>query len=173
MTMSDTCATHVLDKGKSESCLVNAPAMHASESVLVVGELLCTGVQANAERHTRNETREMCSCWGYKQHLLRRLHLPLLLAVRKCWCGRPLDACGQHRAACARSGVLAGRGWSVENAAKICREAGGRVTNNVPRPGCGFCLDPTSTIAEGSKWWLTDCPSLGDPRQSTPHCSAH
>ena len=60
----DTC----LDKGKSESCLVMAPAMHASESVLVIGELLCTGVQANAERHTRNETREMCSCWGYKQH---------------------------------------------------------------------------------------------------------
>ena len=57
MTMSDTCATHVLDKGKSESCLVKAPAMHASESVLVVGELLCTGVQANTERHTRNETR--------------------------------------------------------------------------------------------------------------------
>ena len=35
-----------LDKGKSESCLVKAPAMHASESVLMVGELLCTGVQA-------------------------------------------------------------------------------------------------------------------------------
>ena len=68
MTMSDTCATHVLDKGKSESCLVKAPAKHASESVLVVGELLCTGVQANTERHTRMETREMCSCWGYKQH---------------------------------------------------------------------------------------------------------
>ena len=60
----DTC----FDKGKSESCLVKAPATHASESVLVVGELLCTGVQANTERHTRNETREMCSCWGYKQH---------------------------------------------------------------------------------------------------------
>ena len=44
------------------------PAKHASESVLVVGELLCTGVQANTERHTRKETREMCSCWGYKQH---------------------------------------------------------------------------------------------------------
>ena len=28
-----------LDKGKSESCLVKAPAQHASESVLVVGEL--------------------------------------------------------------------------------------------------------------------------------------
>ena len=68
MTMSGTCATHVLDKGKSESCLVKALAKHASESVLVVGELLCTGVQANTERHTRKETREMCSCWGYKQH---------------------------------------------------------------------------------------------------------
>ena len=43
--------------------------MHASESVLVVGELLCTSVQANSERDTRNETREMCSCWGYKQSL--------------------------------------------------------------------------------------------------------
>ena len=29
MTMSDTCATHVLDKGKSESCLVKAPAKAA------------------------------------------------------------------------------------------------------------------------------------------------
>ena len=43
--------------------------MHASESVLVVGELLCTGVQANTEKHTRNGTREMCSCWGYKQQV--------------------------------------------------------------------------------------------------------
>ena len=41
--------------------------MHASESVLVVGELLCTGVQENTKKHTRNGTREMCSCWGYKQ----------------------------------------------------------------------------------------------------------
>ena len=59
------------DTNESESCLVKAPAMHASESVLVVSELLCTGVQANTERHTRNETREMCSCWGYKQHPLQ------------------------------------------------------------------------------------------------------
>ena len=56
------------DTNESESCLVKAPAKHASESVLVVGELLCTGVQANTERHTRKETREMCACWGYKQH---------------------------------------------------------------------------------------------------------
>ena len=57
------------DTNESESCLVMAPAKHASESVLVVGELLCTGVQANTERHSRKETREMCSCWGYKQQL--------------------------------------------------------------------------------------------------------
>ena len=55
------------DTKESESCLVKAPAKHASESVLVVSELLCTGVQANTERHTRKETREMCSCWRYKQ----------------------------------------------------------------------------------------------------------
>ena len=59
MTMSGTCATHVLAKTKSESCLVKAPAMHASESVLVIGELLCTGVQAKRretlkERNARN-----------------------------------------------------------------------------------------------------------------------
>ena len=64
--------------------------------------------------------------------LLRRLHLPLPLTVRNCRCGQPLDICGHHRAACARAGVLAGRGWAVENvAARICREAGGRVTTNV------------------------------------------
>ena len=68
LSMSGTCATHALDKGKSESCLVKAPATHASESVLVVSELLCAGVQAtHRETHTRKETREMCSCWGYKQ----------------------------------------------------------------------------------------------------------
>ena len=56
------------DTNESENCLVKAPAKHASESVLI-GELLCTSVQANTERHTKKETREMCSCWGYKQHL--------------------------------------------------------------------------------------------------------
>ena len=64
--------------------------------------------------------------------LLRRLHLPLPLTVRNCKCGQPLDICGHHRAACARAGVLGGRGWALENVvARICREAGGRVTTNV------------------------------------------
>ena len=56
------------DTNESESCLVKAPAKHASESVLVVGELLCTSVQTNTERHTKKEPREMCSCCGFTQH---------------------------------------------------------------------------------------------------------
>ena len=64
MTMSDTCATHVLDKSKSESCLVKAPAKYASESVLVLGELLCTSVQANTERNTQGRKRAKCAHVG-------------------------------------------------------------------------------------------------------------
>ena len=64
--------------------------------------------------------------------LPRRLGLPLPLTARSCQCGRPLDSCGHHRAACARAGVLAGRGWALESCvARVCREAGGRVTSNV------------------------------------------
>ena len=63
MAMSDKCATHVLDKGKSESCLVKAPALHTDELVLVVSELLCTSVQGNTQGHKQGNAREMCSCW--------------------------------------------------------------------------------------------------------------
>ena len=64
--------------------------------------------------------------------LLRRLRLPLPFTVRSCRCGLPLDSCGHHRAACAQAGVLGRRGWALESvAARICREAGGRVTTNV------------------------------------------
>ena len=64
--------------------------------------------------------------------LLRRLGLPLPLTARFCRCGHPLDSCGHHRAACARAGVLGRRGYAVESAAgRICREAGGRVTQNI------------------------------------------
>ena len=39
---------------------------------------------------------------------------------------------GHHRASCATAGVLGRRGFAVENAAaRICREAGGRVSTNV------------------------------------------
>ena len=63
--------------------------------------------------------------------LLRRLRLPLPLSLHTCRCGRPIDSFGHHRAACARAGVLGRRGFALESAAaRICREAGGRVGTN-------------------------------------------
>ena len=64
--------------------------------------------------------------------LLRRLRLPLPPTARTCRCGRELDSFGHHRAACAQSGLLARRGFAVENAvARVCREGGARVSTNV------------------------------------------
>ena len=64
--------------------------------------------------------------------LLRRLRLPLPLSQHACRCGRPIDPFGHHRAACARTGALGRRGFALESAAaRVCREAGGRVTTNV------------------------------------------
>ena len=34
-----------------------------SESVLMVSELLCTGVQGHTQEHKQGNAREMCSCW--------------------------------------------------------------------------------------------------------------
>ena len=69
----------------------------------------------------------------FRVTLLRRLRLPLHLTVRSCRCGPPLHEFGHHRAACAQAaGVLSRRGWTLENVvARICREAGGRVSTNV------------------------------------------
>ena len=64
--------------------------------------------------------------------LLRRLRLPLHAAVAHCRCGRLLDALGDHRVACSTSGVLKLRAKPVEKAgARVCREAGARVQENV------------------------------------------
>ena len=63
--------------------------------------------------------------------LLRCLRLPLPLTTRTCRCGRPLDVLGHHRSACAVVGRLGCRGFPLENAAaRVCREAGGRVRTN-------------------------------------------
>ena len=64
--------------------------------------------------------------------LLRRFRLPLPLSARFCRCRRTLDSLGDHRAACAQSGLLRrARGGPLERAAgRICREAGARVTTN-------------------------------------------
>ena len=44
----------------------------------------------------------------------------------------PLDSSGHHRAACVVAGVLGSRGFAVESAAaRVWREAGGRVTTNM------------------------------------------
>ena len=68
----------------------------------------------------------------FRTLVLRRLHLPLSPCSRLCRCGRPLDSYGHHRAACLRAGVLGRRGFAVESAAaRICREAGARVSTNV------------------------------------------
>ena len=65
--------------------------------------------------------------------LLRRFRL-LPLSLHMCRCGRPINSFGHHRAACARARVLGRRGFALESvAARICREAGGRVTSNVMR----------------------------------------
>ena len=64
--------------------------------------------------------------------LLRRLRMPLPLTSHSCRCGRLLDSLGHHRSACPVAGVLGRRGFPLESAAaRICREAGGRVRTNV------------------------------------------
>ena len=64
--------------------------------------------------------------------VLRRLRQVLPLSARSCRCGRPLDPCGHHRAACAEAGMLGRRGYALESImARICREAGGRVRTNL------------------------------------------
>eukprot|EP00973_Karenia_brevis_P021162 2909564-Karenia_brevis.AAC.1 len=64
--------------------------------------------------------------------LLRRLRTNIPLTERRCRCGRSLDSLGDHRAACSNAGVLKRRGAPLEKAAaRICREAGARVQENV------------------------------------------
>ena len=48
-----------------------------------------------------------------------------------CWCGRPLDCLGRHRASCSLR-CLGRRGCALESvAARVCREPGARVSTNV------------------------------------------
>ena len=99
--------------------------------------------------------------------LLRRLRQALSLSVRNCRCGRPLDFCGHHRAACARAGVLGRRGFALESvAARICREAGGRVrTNMLVRD-----MDLDVPIADARR---LEAVVDGLPLGRSPTCSGH
>ena len=69
--------------------------------------------------------------FAFRTLLCRRLRLAIPLSTRICRCGRTIDPLGHHRAACARSGTLARRGFAVESAvARTCREGGGRIATN-------------------------------------------
>ena len=66
---------------------------------------------------------------------------------------------GHHRAACARAGVLGRRGFALESVvARICREAGGRVSTNVFVRDLDLHLPPTQQTVAGWKWQLTGLP---------------
>ena len=92
--------------------------------------------------------------------LLRRLWLPLPLTSRTCRCGRPLDPCGHHRAACPRVGVLGSRGFSVESAAaRVCRVPG---FPQISLSGTWTCLS-LLTMLVGWRWSRMACLSLGGP----------
>ena len=63
--------------------------------------------------------------------LLRCLWCQLPLCSATCRCGQPLDSRCHHWGACAHAGVLRRRGFPLEScAARICREAGARVSIN-------------------------------------------
>ena len=98
----------------------------------------------------------------YRTLLLRRLRLPLGFAPARCRCGRPLDAFGDHRAACATSGALRTRAVPVERTlARILREAGARVHMHVPLAHMN--LDPPPAMDAPSK----SCTSLPLARRTT------
>ena len=91
----------------------------------------------------------------------------LPLAGRACRCGRLLDSFGHHRAACARAGVLSRRGFSLDSAAaRICREAGGRVRTHLSEIWMFRMLDGLPLFG-GWQWqstppWCTHCMVTAD-----------
>ena len=92
--------------------------------------------------------------------LLRRLRLPLPLSDRIRRCRRIVDPLGDHRSACPRTGVLRSHGGPLEiAAARVCREAGARVTMhtritdlNIPAP-CRLDERRIEVIANGLPLW--------------------
>ena len=67
----------------------------------------------------------------YRTIILERLRLPLSITDARCECSAVLDARGQHRAACPRSGRLRSRAVPTERTlARVCREAGATVRCN-------------------------------------------
>ena len=95
--------------------------------------------------------------------LLRRLRLRLPPSSRFCRCGRPYDAFGHHRAACSRTGEQGRQGgwFAVESAAaRVCREAGGRVATNVLVRDLG--THRIHVVDDGWRLWSTDSLCSGE-----------
>ena len=77
--------------------------------------------------------------------------LPLPLSMRTCRCGRQLDMFGHHRAV---AGVLGKRGFPVEcAAAQVCREAGARVSTNIPVREMDLAAHHNLDVADGLTLW--------------------
>lgn len=91
--------------------------------------------------------------------LLRRLRLPLPLSERFCRCRHTLDPFGDHRAACPRSGALRSRAPALERAAaRVCREAGARVTTHTLLSDLNLVVDRLDerrleVVANGLPLW--------------------
>ena len=91
--------------------------------------------------------------------LLRRFRCQLPLSSASCRCGQPLDSRGHHRGACATTGVLGRRGCPLEScAARICREAGARVSVNIRVQDLDLLPGPRATVVW--KWSLMVCLSF-------------
>ena len=72
-----------------------------------------------------------CDSSVFQVLLLHRLWHPLPPSSRFCRCGFLLDPLDHHWAACGGAGVLGRRAFALESAtARVCREAGARVTTN-------------------------------------------
>ena len=90
---------------------------------------------ATTQRHAAGDGEVPVDAQVFRVLLLRRFWRPLPLSASACRCGRPLDDLAHHRSACATSGVLGRRGFALESAAaRVCREAGGRVTLSLQLP---------------------------------------
>ena len=101
--------------------------------------------------------------------LLRRLRLPFLFLLTRAVGGLPIDSFGHHRASCTRTGAF------ESAAARVCREAGGRVTTNVMVRD----LDLPVLNATDSRWLevvVDGLPSFGGSQlavDTTLVCSLH
>ena len=94
--------------------------------------------------------------------LLRHSWLPLSLSSRTCWCGRPLDISGHHRAACATLGVLGRRSFG-ECGSRVCREGGGRVATNLFLRDLDVPCQSHSPTVAAWKWCAMGCLCSGAP----------